>query len=135
MRESTRMKSPFLPFDEPNLCKLDVESSSILVKDIELLYCLIGRLLFTSKISRPDILDYVTYLLTMMELPTKYCMNRNFNTDLLFTKKILMFALPSTEDQCTHFKTSFSKHKNNILIIPQQIIQSQGFENISTVLK
>ena len=57
--------------------KLDVESSSIPVNHIELFYRLTVRLLFTSKITRLDVLDFVTYVLTMIELPTNYCKNRN----------------------------------------------------------
>ena len=109
--------------------------SRISTNYIELFYQLAGRLLFTSEIARPDVLDYVTYILTMMELPTIYHKNRNLNTDLLFTKKTYMFVLSSTDDQCSHLETLFSKHKHYILIIIQQIIQSQRFENVSTVLK
>ena len=68
--------------------KLDIESSSIPVKDIELFCRFIRRLLFTSKIARPDVQACVTYALTIMKLPMNYCKNRNLNTDLLFTKKI-----------------------------------------------
>ena len=78
--------------------KLDVESSSIPVKDIELFYCLIGRLSFTSKITRPDIQACVTYVLTMMKLPTNYRKDRNLNTDILFVKKMQIFVLSSAED-------------------------------------
>ena len=77
--------------------KLDVESSSTPVKDIELFYRLIGRLLFTSEITRPDVQACVTYVLTMMKLPTNYCKNRNLNTDIMFMKKIQIFVLSSTE--------------------------------------
>ena len=115
--------------------KLDVKSSSIPVKHLELFYCLIGRLLFTSEITRPDVLDCVTYVLTMMELSTNYCKNRNLNTDLLLMKKIQIIVLIPTEDWYTHFETLFLKHKKYILVILQQIIQSQRFENVSTVFK
>ena len=67
--------------------KLDVESSCIPVNCIELFYRLIRRLLFTSETTRPDVIDCVTYILIMIELPTNSCKNRNLNTDLLFTKK------------------------------------------------
>ena len=77
------------------------------MKYIELFYCLIRRLLFTSKITRPNIQDYVASLLTMMKLPTNYLKNRNLNTDLLFMKKIRMFVLSSTGDQSTHFEFFF----------------------------
>ena len=46
-----------------------------------------------------------------------------------------MFVLSSVEDQCTHFKTLFSKHKNCVLIILQKIIQSQRLMNVFTVLE
>ena len=74
-------------------------------------------------------------MLTMMELPTNYHKNRNLNTDLLFTMKTQMFVLSPTEDLCSHFETLLYTHKNYILVILQQIIQSRRFENVSTVLK
>ena len=40
-----------------------------------------------------------------------------------------------TEDRCSHFETFFSKHKGYILTILHQIVQSQRFEHVSTVLK
>ena len=46
-----------------------------------------------------------------------------------------MFVLSSAEDRCTHFETLFSKHKNYILIILQQIIQSQRVNNVFTILE
>ena len=98
--------------------KLNSESSSMPASHIELFYCLTRRLLFTSKIARPDVLDCVTYILTMMELPTKYH-NRNLNIELLFVKKTRMFVVSLTEDQCSYFETLFYKYKNYILIILQ----------------
>ena len=105
------------------------------MKHIDLFYHFIGRLLFTNKVAKLYILDCVTYVLTMMELPTNYYKNRNLNIDLLLTKKIQIFVLSPTEDRHTHFETLHLKHKNYILIILQQIIQSQRFENVSTVLE
>ena len=61
---------------------------SIRIKDIELFYRFIGRLLFTSKITRPSVQDCVTSLFTMMKLPINYHKNRNLNTEQLLTKKI-----------------------------------------------
>ena len=68
--------------------KLNVESSSIPEKDIDVFYYLIGRLLFTRKITRLDVQACVTYILTMMKLPINYHKDRNLNTDILFIKKI-----------------------------------------------
>ena len=42
--------------------KVDVESPSLSEKDAELFYRLVARLLFTSKISKPDIQACVTYI-------------------------------------------------------------------------
>ena len=53
------------------------------VKDIELCYHLIGRLLFTRKITRPNVQACVAYIFT-----TYYCKDRILNTDILFVKKI-----------------------------------------------
>ena len=46
-----------------------------------------------------------------------------------------MFILSSKEDRYTHFETLFYEHKNYILIILRQIIQSRRFKKVSTVLK
>ena len=70
-----------------------------------------------------------------MELPMNYHKKRNLNTNLLFMKKIWMFMLSSEEDWYTHFKTLFYEHKNYVLIILQQIIQSRRLKKVSTVLK
>ena len=85
--------------------KLHDESSSMSASHIELLYHLTRILLLTSKIIRPEVLDCVTYILTIMELPINYYKYRNLNTDLLITKKTQMFVLSSTEDQCSYFET------------------------------
>ena len=47
--------------------KLNIESPSIPEEDIELFYCLISRLLFTSKVTRPDVQTYVTDIFTRMK--------------------------------------------------------------------
>ena len=114
--------------------KHNEESLSIPIKDIELFYCLIGRLLITSNITRPNVQDCVISLLTTMELPMNYHKNRNLNADLLFKKKIRMLVLSSTEDRNNHSKILFNEHKNYILIILQQIIQLRRFKKVSTVL-
>ena len=46
-----------------------------------------------------------------------------------------MFVLSSLEDRYTHFETLYNEHKNNVLIILQQIIQSRRFMKVSTILK
>ena len=104
--------------------KLDTESPSMSEKDIELLYCLIGKLLFRSNFTISEVQACRIYILTRMGLSTNYHNSRHLNIDVLFVKKIWMFVLSSIEDQCTHFETLFSNHKNYILVILQQIIQS-----------
>ena len=49
--------------------------------------------------------------------------------------KIQIFVLSTPEDRYTYFETLFYEHKNNIIIILQQIIQSQRFMKVSTILK
>ena len=66
---------------------LNANSPSMSVKDIGLLYCLIERLLFSSEITRPDILACVSYIITRMELPTNYHKDGHLNVDILFVKK------------------------------------------------
>ena len=104
-------------------------------KDIELIYCLIERLLFTRKISKSDVQACVTYILTGMELLTNYCNSRHLNIDILLVKKIRIFVLSSIDDQCTHFEILFSKHKNYILNKLQKINQPQRLKNVFTVLE
>ena len=43
--------------------------------------------------------------------------------------------MSSNEDRYTHFETLFYEHKNYILIILRQIIQSRRFNKVPTVLK
>ena len=78
--------------------KLDADSPSMSEKDIELLYCLMGRLLFIRKITIPDVQACVTYIFTRIKLPTNYHKGRYLNIDILFVKKIQMFVLSSVED-------------------------------------
>ena len=87
--------------------KLDIESPNISAKDIELLYCLIGRRLLLNKVTVSEVHAFVTYILTRMKLSTSYHNCRHLNIDTLFVKKIQMFVLSSVEDQCTHFETLF----------------------------
>ena len=115
--------------------KLNAESLSMSEKNIGLLYCLIKRLLFTSKITRTDIHAYVSYIITRIELPTNYHKDRHLNVDVLFVNKIQLFVLSSIEDQYMHLELLFSKHTKYLMNILQQIIQSQRFKKVSTDLK
>ena len=72
---------------------LNANSPSISEKDIGLLYCLIERLLFFKKITRPDVLACVSYIITRMELPTNYHEDGHQNVDVLFVKNIRLFIL------------------------------------------
>ena len=85
--------------------KRNNESSSTPMKDIDLFYCLVRILLFTTKVIRPNVQDYVTSLLTIMELPMNHYKNRLLSTDILSMKKIRMFVLSSLEDKYNHFET------------------------------
>ena len=51
---------------------LNADSPSMSENDIGLLYRLIERLLLSSKITRPDVLACVSYIITKMESPTNY---------------------------------------------------------------
>ena len=68
--------------------KLNADSPSMSEKDIGLIYRLIKRLLFTSKINRPDVHACVSYIITRMELLTNYHKDGHLNVDVLFVKKI-----------------------------------------------
>ena len=114
--------------------KLNVDSPSMSEKDIGLLYCLIERLLFTNKITRPDIHACVSYIITRMELTTNYHKDGHLNVDVLFVKKIWLFVLSSMEDQCMHLELLFPKHTKYLLNILQQSIQSQRLKNIFAIL-
>ena len=74
-----------LPYSEfSQRFKLNPESPSMLEKDIEILYCLIARLLLASKITRPDVYACASYIITRMDLPTNYHKDTHLNLDALF---------------------------------------------------
>ena len=106
---------------------LNANSPSMSDKDIGLLHRLIERLLFSSKITRPDVLACVSYIITRMELPTNYHKVGHLNVDVLFMKKIQLFVLSSVEDRHMKFESLFSKHSIYLLNIIQQIIHSRRF--------
>ena len=103
--------------------------------NIGLLSCLIKRYLLTRKITRPDVHACVSYIITRIELRTNYHKDAHLNLDILFMKKIWMFALSSQKNRNNHIRTLFYEHKNHSLIILQQTIQLQRLKNIYTVLK
>ena len=78
--------------------KLDVESPSIPEKDLELLYRVISRLLFTSGLVRPDVQACVAYVFTRMKLPRNCHNNRHLNIDILFEHKIQIFLMLPLKD-------------------------------------
>ena len=55
-------------------------------KDIGLLHRLIERLLFSNKVTRPDVLACVSYIITRMESPTNYHEDGHLNVDVPFVK-------------------------------------------------
>ena len=57
------------------------------------------------------------------------------NVDVLFVKKIRLFILSSVEKRCMEFDLLFSKHTMYLLNIIQQIIQSQRFKAMLTILR
>ena len=68
--------------------KLNANSLNMSEKDTGLLYRLIERLLFTRKITRPDVLACVSYIITRMKSPTNYHKDTHLNVEVLFMKKI-----------------------------------------------
>ena len=68
--------------------KLAADSPNMSEIDIELLYHLIGRLLLSYKLTRPDISACVSYITTRMEPSTKYHEDKQLNVNVLFMKKI-----------------------------------------------
>ena len=95
--------------------KLNTDSPNMLEKVIRLLYRLIEILLFTSKITRPDVHACISYIITRMKLPTNYHKEGHLNGDVLFVKKIQLFVLSSVEDQCMHLELLFSKYTKHLL--------------------
>ena len=63
--------------------KLNANSPRMSGKDIGLLYCLIKRLVLTSKITRPDVLVCVLYIITRVESPTDYHKDSHLNVEVL----------------------------------------------------
>ena len=126
-------RSPY--FGNVQRFKLDVESSSLPEKDIDLFYRLVARLLFTSEIPRPDIQACVVCIFTRIELPTNYHQDRHLNIDILFVNKAQMFLMLPQKDRCMYFETLFSKHNKYILNKLKQLIQSRRLKNVFTVLE
>ena len=83
---------------------LNANSPCMSEKDIGIFHRLIEKLLFSRKITRPDALACVSYIVTRMELPTNYhSKDGHLNVDVLFMKKIRLFILLSVENQCMEF--------------------------------
>ena len=87
--------------------ELNTDSPSMLDKDKRLLYSLIKRLLFIREIAAPDVHTCVSYIITRMESPTLCHKNGHLQVDVLLVKKIQLFVLTSTEDQCAHLESLF----------------------------
>ena len=104
-------------------------------KDIGLLHRLIERLLFSRKITRPDVLACVSYIITMIELPTNYHKDGHLSVDVLFVKKIQLFIVSSVENRHMEFELLFSKHTMYLLNITKQIVQSRRFKAMLTILR
>ena len=116
--------------------KVDVESPTLPEKDVELLYHLIERLLYTSKITRPDIQACVIYIFKTIELLPMNCYkNRDLDIDILFLNKTQTFLMLSLNSRCIYFRMLLSRHNKYILNKLQQIIQSQRLKNISIVME
>ena len=69
-----------------------------------------------------------------MESPTDYHKDSHLNVEVLLVKKIRLFILSSVENRCMDLESLFSKHTKYLLNIIQQIIQSQRFKAILTIL-
>ena len=76
-------------------------------KNKRLLYSLIERLLFIREITAPEVYDYVSYIITRMELPIIYQENGHLKVDVFLVKKIRLFVLSSTEDRYAHLGPLF----------------------------
>ena len=114
---------------------MNTDSPSIPNKDKWLLYSLIETLSFIRETTAPDIHDCVSYIIIRMESPTIYHKSGQLQVDALSVKKIQLFILSSTEDQCAHLDSLFSKYTNYLLKICQLIIQPQRIKKISITLK
>ena len=101
-------------------------------KDIGLLYRLIKRLVLTSKITRPDVLTCVSYIITRIKSPTDYHKDSHLNAEVLVMKKIQLLIFLSV-DCCMDLELLFSKQTKYLLNIIQQIIQSQRLKAILTI--
>ena len=115
--------------------KLNTDLPSMPDKDKWLLYNLTKRLVFIRESTAPDVHACVSYIITRIESPTLCHEIGHLQVDVLLVKKIRLFVLSSTEDQCAHLELLFSKHTKYLLKITQQIIQSQRFKKISITLK
>ena len=72
---------------------MDASLPSMSENDVELLYCLIERLLILLKVTQPDISTCISYVIAKIESSTKYHKNKQLNVDILFVKKIELFIV------------------------------------------
>ena len=118
-----------------HMIKLNTDSSSMLDKDKQLLYDLIKRLLFISKITVPNVHGCTSYIITRMESPSICHENDLLQSDVISTKKLRLFVLSSKKEHCVHLESLLSKHTKYLLKIYEQIIQSGRFKKTSIALK
>ena len=78
--------------------ELKTDSPSMLDKDTQLLYDLIERLLFISKITVPNVHACVSYIITRMESPSICHANDLLQSDVILVKKLRLFVLSSKEE-------------------------------------
>ena len=114
--------------------KLKTDTLSMLDKDKRLLYDLIERLVFISKITVPNVHTCVSYIITRMESPSIYHKDNLLPLDAMSVKKLRLFVLSSKEEHRVHLESLLSKHTKQILKIYQQIIQSGRFKKVSITL-
>ena len=95
------------------------DSSIMPDKDKRLLYGLIERLLFISKITVPDVHACVSYIITRMESPSICHENDLLQLDVISVKKLRLFVLSSKEEHCVHLESLFLKHTKYLLKISQ----------------
>ena len=93
-KKRLRIIPDHLPHHELNhMIELKTDSSSLLDKDYRLLYDLIKRLLFISKIAIPNIHGYTSYIITRMISPSLYHENDLLQLDVISMKKLRLFVL------------------------------------------
>ena len=87
------------------------------------------------KITVLDVHPCISYIITNMESLSFVTKKKHLQVYVLSIKKLRLFLLSSTEEDCVHLESLFLKYTKYLLKICQQIIQSRRFKKAFITLE